>query len=339
MMIRTIESVDELAWSGPSGAWWIDNAVRAANPYADFSAFYAAVKRSRLALPADLTARLDAFSRSNYGGVLLLRGLPVAPDLAATPTVPFKHAGAIAVGSEMLLTAIARRLGVPFSYREWEAGLVIHNKYPIEQHANVQFGSNAVEFMIHTETPFRKHSPDVVALLCLRSDPLHEAGTYVVDLHAVFTALPAWVRQELSKPSFAFPSETPSMMVDGVGYTPPLPVIFERGGKVVYEYVHDLHAVTATARAALEEAKRAVETAAVIVRLKAGDLLLMDNCHIAHGRSAYSPAYDGKDRWLQRMLICSRLSERELEGTNHLVADERINGYSAEYRKVLESLN
>ena len=36
---------------------------------------------------------------------------------------------------------------------------------------------------------------------------------------------------------------------------------------------------------------------------RTGDLLIVDNRRAVHGRSQFTPRYDGFDRWLQRMSV------------------------------------
>ncbi|MEV5837145.1 TauD/TfdA family dioxygenase [Nocardia sp. NPDC052112] len=44
------------------------------------------------------------------------------------------------------------------------------------------------------------------------------------------------------------------------------------------------------------------------VVLHPGDILLMDNSRIVHGRSEFYPQYDGGDRWLARWQIAKSLA-------------------------------
>ena len=44
------------------------------------------------------------------------------------------------------------------------------------------------------------------------------------------------------------------------------------------------------------------------VALEAGDLLVVDNAVAVHGRSPFTPRFDGTDRWLQRTFVVSDLA-------------------------------
>jgi L-asparagine oxygenase len=287
-------------------------------------------------LPQPLQDALRQFRERTYAGALLIRGLPIVADLPATPTEPFIQTGLRSIGTEPLLFSITSSLGHPYSYRQWEAGLLVHNKYPIREHAAVQYGSNSVLFRMHTETPFRDFSPDYVCLLCLRGDPEDCAETYICDIRCAIMTLPESAAQALSMPMYAFETDNPYLTKDGVGYTMPRPIVLERNGRVIYEYVDDLSALSKGAQDALELLRKAVRSATREIRLRAGELLVLDNCHIVHGRSSYRPKYDGKDRWLQRLLVSNKLSQIELMSNSYLISDSCISGYSNQYRKVLE---
>ena len=54
---------------------------------------------------------------------------------------------------------------------------------------------------------------------------------------------------------------------------------------------------------ALDELARLVRENATAVTLEAGDLLVVDNDLAVHGRTPFTPRFDGTDRWLQRTFV------------------------------------
>jgi L-asparagine oxygenase len=228
---------------------------------------------------------------------------------------------------------------MPFSFVEWEAKLIVHNKFPIRDHSNFQFGSGSVEFLIHTETPFRDFSPDYVVLFCLRGDPAQGALTGLCDFRKVVERQPEANQRLFRSPKFAFETDNPIVSVEGRGLTEPRPLVFKRDGITQYEYVDDLVATSEDAGQALSQLRRDIHASRCDVNLVAGDMLLIDNSHMIHGRSAYKPRYDGNDRWLQRLLISNRLNPHLLAQSDYLIHDRCINGYPTFYHKLLDSLN
>jgi L-asparagine oxygenase len=62
------------------------------------------------------------------------------------------------------------------------------------------------------------------------------------------------------------------------------------------------------AQVALDTLGEAVEGHHATVALEAGDLLVVDNHLAVHGRTPFTPRYDGTDRWLQRTFVVADLS-------------------------------
>jgi L-asparagine oxygenase len=70
-----------------------------------------------------------------------------------------------------------------------------------------------------------------------------------------------------------------------------------------FQYDHSVRGITAAHEASLGSLRAKMETSTFELTLASGDLTLIDNRHVVHGRSPMNPGYDGKDRWLQRCLL------------------------------------
>ena len=72
----------------------------------------------------------------------------------------------------------------------------------------------------------------------------------------------------------------------------------------------------ADATAALAALGAAVSRRHASLTLRPGDLLIIDNARAVHGRSPYTPRFDGYDRWLQRTFVLEHLPghSRDREG-------------------------
>jgi L-asparagine oxygenase len=60
------------------------------------------------------------------------------------------------------------------------------------------------------------------------------------------------------------------------------------------------YALDDEAKAALEELNSALDRNRQEILLEPGDLAVINNHIAAHGRSGFTPRYDGQDRWLRR---------------------------------------
>ena len=309
------------------------------DPYSDFESFYESVSQNRNAVPQRIKNELEGFRDRKRAGAILMRNLPLGNHIPPTPLDPFAKQPILTLRTETFLVLLATIVAEPFSFCEWDAGHMVHNKYPIKSHREVQFGSNAVEFLVHTETPFREFSPDYIALLCVRGDPTGEAQTRLCDVGAVIESLSDKERDVLKEPLFAFETDNPAIQLRGKSYTAPMPIILDRDGDCVFEYVHDLCAINEEGDEVLTKLKNKVAGTVANIFLNTGELIIIDNSHMVHGRSAYEPRYDGTDRWLQRLLLTSRLYDRRAASEGRFVSDKRLEHYTTAYRNVLQGLN
>ncbi|HRE02697.1 MAG TPA: TauD/TfdA family dioxygenase, partial [Ilumatobacteraceae bacterium] len=55
------------------------------------------------------------------------------------------------------------------------------------------------------------------------------------------------------------------------------------------------------------------------VLLEPGDLLIVDNSMVVHGRSPFTPRFDGTDRWLQRAFVVDDLAPSAAERDGRVI--------------------
>ena len=70
---------------------------------------------------------------------------------------------------------------------------------------------------------------------------------------------------------------------------------------------------------ALAEFGRALAAHHDGVVLEPGDLLVIDNDVVVHGRSPFSARFDGTDRWLQRTFVVDDLAASAGERTGRVI--------------------
>jgi L-asparagine oxygenase len=65
----------------------------------------------------------------------------------------------------------------------------------------------------------------------------------------------------------------------------------------------------------------ALTAVTVEVATEPGDLLIIDNRVVAHGRTPFTPRYDGHDRWLRRVFVVAdlRRSASARAGFSHVI--------------------
>jgi alpha-ketoglutarate-dependent taurine dioxygenase len=265
----------------------------------------AAGHANRLLPPAIHDALVDFVDQPHRSGALLLKGMPVGmlPATPATPTTPATKDHT----SEFSLLTVARRLGQPVGYEPEHGGDIIQNLVPVQgtEHRQVSTSSK-VELMFHTEAAFHPHRPRYLLLICLRGDP--SAITTLSSIHEVLPHLSGDIRDTLFQPRFRTAVDESYLhgRQNVLGET--MSVL--SGDRELPTMVFDADLMVGTDEAAdeaLQTLSRAVGSLRTGVALEAGDLLVVDNAVAVHGRSPYTPRFDGTDRWLQRAFVVSDL--------------------------------
>jgi alpha-ketoglutarate-dependent taurine dioxygenase len=165
----------------------------------------------------------------------------------------------------------------------------------------------------HTETAFHPHKPRYVVLLCLRGDP--QAATTYADVNDIVTHLSDEARDVLQSNEFVTTID-PSFMTNGepdatVSVTP---LTATHGGWILVYDELLMSGTTTRASRTLAELHHAVKKCTQHVVLRQGDLLIIDNDRAVHGRTPFTPRYDGTDRWLKRSLVVRSLPKDDVVG-------------------------
>ncbi|HVU70326.1 MAG TPA: TauD/TfdA family dioxygenase [Ktedonobacteraceae bacterium] len=284
------------------------------NPYASAAEMERLVVESvRLVklLPDELLKTLLAFrAHSNDEGVLVVRGLPLDDSrIGPTPLHWSTQAQTkTCYDSEMCLLGIASLLGDVFAFSAQHQGSLIQNVLPTPADASDQSGSSSAVFLDwHTEDACHCCRASFVALLCLRSHPA--AATTFASIKKM--DLPRRYLECLFQPRFRITCFDDS--ASGAAVVENGPTISVLYGCPDDPYVrYDAYCIQpdpgdSEAEEALACFASQIGAAARQVILQQGDLLLLDNHRVVHGRTAFTPRFDGSDRWLQRALIAADL--------------------------------
>ncbi|KJS53833.1 L-asparagine oxygenase [Streptomyces rubellomurinus subsp. indigoferus] len=266
----------------------------------DSEAWVLAARAAWEELPAALRRRVRAFRRdSGPGGALVVRGLPV--DEAALPGTP-SAGGSVQRAASVpaaLLLMTACGLGDPTAFLAEKSGALVQDVVPVPGQEEFQGNAGSVTLMLHTENAFHEHRPDFVQLLCLRPDHEGVAGSVTASIREALPLLPGPVRDALATRDFT--THPPPSFGPGGGPVPRHAVLTgDPADPDVRVDFAATHGLTPEAKAALLDLEAALHQVARTERLRAGDLAIVDNRVTLHGRTAFRPRYDGRDRWLQR---------------------------------------
>ena len=259
--------------------------------------------------PAGLaTAIHDFAATSNDEGYLLLRGL----DIGALPPTPNTYTD-MSLGEHVttgLLALVAENLGSLLGYADEKHGALIHDVLPVRGEETRIENSGSVSFDFHTENVHHPLRPDYLALLCLRQDHDGVGATRVASVRNALTLLDDEHAEVLRRPEFR--SLYPTSFTRGLqGERPrsqPHPVVFGPADAPFMRFnSHNTEATTTEGARALRLLTEALEHVCHNVVLRPGEMVIVDNHVAAHGRSAFTPRYDGQDRWLRRCYATNSL--------------------------------
>lgn len=251
-------------------------------------------------------ALVDFADEAHRSGALLLRRLPVG-ELPPTPPTPTTPSAKDSV-SELTLLAVARRLGQPVGYEPEHGGDIVQNIVPTRSAGDRQVStSSKVQLMFHTEAAFHPHRPRFLLLLCLRCDPAAE--TTLSSILEVMPQLPADVLEVLFQPRFRTAVDESYLHGRDNVLSAPMAVLSGDRRRPSMVFDADLMVGTdAEADDALRVLGDATAACHTSVALQPGELLIVDNTVAVHGRSPFTPRFDGADRWLQRAFVVSDLA-------------------------------
>lgn len=262
-------------------------------------------------LPDRITEELISFKRekNNYG-TILFRNLPIDSNLPDTPSDGKPAVQKYTNISEILLYLFMLNLGEPIAYADEKNGQFVHDICPIKgKENNLENNGSQVFFTYHTEDAIHPYKPDYLALFCLRSDHDKSAKTETASIAKALELLPGHAIDILRKPLFVLhpPSSfnSPELSIQ----TAVLTGNILRPSLCIHASL--MKAVNEEAEWALSELKSALSMVSIGIVLLPGDLVIIDNHLAAHARTSFTPKYDGKDRWLQRMFVTSDIKNSE----------------------------
>jgi len=251
---------------------------------------------------------------------LLVSGLELDDHaIGPTPSHWCHEKSAATLPFEMSFLLLGSLLGEPFGWSTQQAGHVMHEIVPIrgDEYRQINSASEAT-ICWHTEDAFHDCRPDYVGLACLRN-PTNTAttvaplGSPVLDeVHekALFERRFVINIDESHKAS-AFLDGGQRAAVepnDEVGAPSPRRVAVLSGGRDAPYVRADPYFMPRleddpVAQQALEALCAYVDGRLADVVLQPGDICFIDNFRAVHGRNPFHANFDGKDRWLKRLLI------------------------------------
>lgn len=238
-------------------------------------------------------------------GLYVLRGLPVDDDGIGPTPGSWATAGDRAAAWDVILLLLATAMGHPIAWEGQQEGRFVHNIVPSPGHEAEQTGaSSTVLLSPHTEDAFHPGRAHLLLLACMRN---HDAvATTAASIRRVRLS-PDDVAL-LSRPVLPIlPDDAYAEAQSFTGQQPPkVPALWQTAAGPTLRYdpaYTPLDEAPADYRAAYDRLTAELERVSVAVALEPGDVLVVDNDMVVHGRVPFRARYDGTDRWLKRASV------------------------------------
>lgn len=252
-------------------------------------------------------------------GALVLRGLPQKEPPPQTPLDPQQSMAFRS--SEFWLACVGGALGEIVGYIQEKRGALFQNIVPTRFNSlKLSSESSSRALNLHTEIAFHPYLPDYLLLYCIRSDPGKQATTEITSMRSVFNRIPGNDIEMLFGEYFRTSVDLSfgnAMEICGSG--PLLSVLYGNRWDPFIRYDSEyMMSENDSASVSLAVLTDLLVREKQSVALDAGDLMIIDNRRVVHGRTPYVANYDGRDRWVQRAAVVKDLSpsaaHRELGG-------------------------
>jgi len=191
--------------------------------------------------------------------------------------------------------------GKPYGFIQEQDGAIVQNLFPIKKNEAEQISSSSLTTLeMHTETAFHPWRPQYVILLCVRGDERAET-TYAI-LDDILYGLDQETIEILHQPmftttldkSFQNPGQPDSLIRTAI--------LFNNASSMTYDRVL-MNGLNKDASRALTVFSEAIENCKQTFLLSTGNIAIIENWKVVHGRTPFVPKYDGTDRWLKRVMV------------------------------------
>ncbi|WP_410643599.1 TauD/TfdA family dioxygenase [Amycolatopsis sp. lyj-346] len=270
-------------------------------------------------LPDALAAALrDSAALPAGAGWRVLRGaLGGLPEPGPTPRRWSEADATETAGHDVALALLASVLGRPFGWAHQQAGRLVHNILPSPESATGQVGaSSSVPLEWHTEDAFHPERADFLILACVRNPD--RVGTRLASVREL--GLPAHDVERLQRPALAITPDDSYGEWQNPAAVIGMPTVWHRADGLCVRYDPSYSNPIGDDRefaAAYGELAAGFERCGFEVPLSPGDVVIVDNDVMVHGRVAFSARYDGTDRWLKRILVRSPRQRHPAENAEH----------------------
>ena len=282
------------------------------NPYipVEQESFISSSKQIAVQALSNATLRRIRTELDSGLGAVLVRGLPLDPDLPDTPV----RGGSLAADYKKTFVAEALLLGLgsitgaePFNFRQEGRGTapLIDNVVSVRELKSVK-GSGGYEnnFPFHCESAWHRKRPDYLALVGIREDPMAKTLVFSTPMLEpvieMLTPAEAEGRFRLGGPELYDQMESMGIPLGTAKYVSLNPIENLATGLKLNLNFNGSDCADLAAVEWLSKLETFIEGKAVAAVLGPGNAVILNNDRTCHTRNGYSPSFDGRGRWFVR---------------------------------------
>jgi Fe(II)/alpha-ketoglutarate-dependent arginine beta-hydroxylase len=275
-------------------------------------------------LPVGLRRFLRSFALNDELGHCLIRGHRI-DDARIGDTPPHWRGRPERLPEfpeEILMLLYGAILGEPFGWKTQQDGRLVHDVFPIKGYESEQMGIGSEELLtLHTEDAFHPWRADFLLLGCLRNPqgvastiaeiPVEQLEDAHVDalMQENFVIRPD--NSHLAENNLAADGESEDFAEIGRLLEDDVQVAVLWGDRETPYIRIDPYFMEVpddpVAREAFTAIEDLLERSIKDVVLEPGDILVINNHRLTHGRRPFRPNHDGRDRWLKRVSVTTDL--------------------------------
>ncbi|MFF4229280.1 TauD/TfdA family dioxygenase [Streptomyces sp. NPDC001820] len=238
-------------------------------------------------------------------GLFVLRGLDVDDETIGRTPSGWATAGDSGAVYDITLLLLATVMGNPIAWEGQQDGRFVHNIVPSSGHETAQTGaSSTVLLSPHTEDAFHPGRAHLLMLGCMRNHD--NIATTAAGIR--MTRLADEDIDILTRP--VLPILPDDAYDEAQGYAeqapPAVPTLFatEEGMTLRFDPAYTpVEEADDAYQAAYRRLEAELARVSVAVSLSPGEVLVVDNDLVVHGRVPFQARYDGTDRWLKRASV------------------------------------
>ena len=256
----------------------------------------------------------DLHDASSPTAAVLLKNLPIDPEIPRTPTDGSNTLNKATFVAEAMLLALGELSGakvVGYSAEVQYSNPWVHEGFPRDSPGSAL--TAASELSYHQDMSYQDNIPDILGLYCLREG--HDKGvwTTLIDVREIILQLPDDIVSVLRQPRFQIrTSDWVATSWSATSQGRPMLEGYSLHLPVHWENMVGLDNESQWALALMQEAILKAEPHKV--HFEPGDLVFFNNQRMVHGRTPYTDLkYDGGDRVLNRAYFRRDLTPKEEE--------------------------